>query len=142
MKGFYFLLCGLVLQMPVFGQTQSIEIKVLDTQSGQILENMGIAIYKGLDQVVSARSDMQGRFKYTLDPGIYTLEFFKKGYRFCIVRDYEMAVNTDSYFEVKMEQCNMLCCETEVMIWKRPLYNPENLASGQFFPAEQIRHLY
>ena len=132
----------LLLGLAAAGISQtSLQGKVTDAESGEVLIFCNVALYKNGVLTTGTESDEDGNFAIAnIDPGTYDLEVSYAGYQTQRIVGVLVSAGRVNKVDVSLSQ-GVILNEIVVTDFKVPLIEQDNTTSGGVVTSEQIRNL-
>lgn len=114
--------------------------KVSDKNSGEALIGATVKVLKGTDLQRGAVTDIEGAYRVSLEPGLYTVQFSYTGFASGTVTDVLVRAGQLAVLDMALESTSVLD-EVIVTAYKVPLIQQDATSTGQTLTSEQIRNL-
>lgn len=127
-----------MLQFHLWGQTQTLEGQVLDTDTKYPLRAVELRLMRGEEILQTAKTDKDGRYKFLVEPAVYDLGACKQGYVFQTYRSITAWAGLENEFNVNMVFCRGLCGE-EVYETPKAIFRQNETGTNARFSGNEIR---
>lgn len=124
----------------VVAQSTVLQGKVKDS-AGEELIGASVKVLKGTDMVRGAVTDLEGNFRFQLDPGTYNVEFTYTGYQTASVTGVKVLTGQINFLNQTMSDGSVTIDAVTITAYKVPLIEQDKTSGGQTLTSDQIKNL-
>ncbi len=135
------LTCTLLLSGLWLVAQTTLEGVVKDQETADVVIGASVKILKGATVVKGTVTDLDGKFRVSLDPGSYDVEVSFTGMQPKRIAGVQVLAKTANYLEPIVLSSNTLITEVVVEAYKVPLIKKDETSGGQTLTSEQIKNL-